>query len=512
MSTPPVLICVPAFGGAQVIGETLACIARQEVPNLRCHISVDGGDTATAEACRPFLADPRFRLEVQPRRLGWAGNLNALWARADAGYAMYWQQDDLADDRYVERLLAAAEAQPGAAVTYADVQWFGARSEREELPSITGGALERAWFMAEAQHYLPFRGLVRVSALKQAGLLRQTPQDSALEDLVQVTRFARVGDLLRVPGPIYLKRAHKGALHRAHLARPAEFRRAVGVLHAAGMLAAVLPAARAEAEAQRVARSLLPRFLRASPPRPLDRLAKAAGRRWPALGGVWAATRARRLLPPPLRPERRRWLIYDPAAEAPGDAPRFAFEAARAAAEASGRGSIAALLGPLPSRSDADTALLAEALRREAWRQALAARLVAAGAAEVSFAADAGADALLSAGWSLPEPWGVWSGAEAAVLDLPLPEGRWRLRLHLRPFTAAGPQRVTLQQGEQVLAEARLAEEGTIELVLAAGAEAPRLRLWLPDGGQPVAFGLGADVRRLSVGLLGLSLARLRGG
>ena len=175
MSGPPVLVWVPAFGGAEMIGETLRCIARQEVPNLSVHISVDGGDAATAEACRPFLADPSFRLTLQPRRLGWAGNLSALWAEAREGYAMYWQQDDLADDRYIERLLAAAEAAPQAAVTYADVQWFGARSEREEFPSVTGPALARALFAARARHYLPFRGLVRASALREAGLLRITP-------------------------------------------------------------------------------------------------------------------------------------------------------------------------------------------------------------------------------------------------------------------------------------------------------------------------------------------------
>lgn len=465
MSAPPVLVCVPAFRGAEMIGETLRCIARQGIPNLSVHISVDGGDTETAEACRPFLADPRFRLTVQERRLDWAGNLNALWAEAREGYAMYWQQDDLADDRYLERLLAAAEASPFAAVAYADVQWFGARSEREEFPSVLGFALERALLMAEAQHYLPFRGLIRASALREAGLLRITPFESALEDLVQVTRFARAGELLRVPGPIYLKRAHRAAIHGEHLRKPAAFRRGAALLHVAGMLAAVWPAAHGS-DGPRVARRLLPRFLRAAP---------------------------------------GRWLYYDAAAEAPHDLPRFAAEALRAAAAACGAASGAALLGPAPlSAADPDEALLAEALRREAWREAFRARLAREGEARVVLAEDPGADALLSGGWSLPESWGTWSDGPEALLDLPLPEGRWRVDLSLRGFPAGAPPRVVATQAGVVLAETRLSE-GTLRLVVPGGGQ---VSLLLPDAASPASLGLGEDGRQLSAGLLALSVAR----
>lgn len=466
MSTPPILVCVPAFRGAEVIGETLRAISRQEVPGLVCHISADGGDAGTAEACRPFLADPRFRLTVQERRLGWAGNLNALWAEARDGYAMYWQQDDLADDRYLERLLAAAEAAPSASVTYADVQWFGARSEREELPSVTGFALERAVRMAEAQHYLPFRGLVRAAALRSGGLPRLTPFDSALEDLVQVVRFARAGEMLRVPGPIYLKRAHRAAVHGEHLRKPLAFRRGAARHYAAGMLAAAWPAAHGE-DAWRVARRLLPRFLRGAP---------------------------------------GRWLYYDAAAENPPDLPRFAFEALREAAAACGVASGAALLGPWPlDAADPDQALLAEAQRREAWRAAFRARLRAEGAASV---AAAEGDALLSAGWSQPEPWGVWTDGPEAALDLPLPEGRWSLALSLRAFPPEAAPRVAASQDGAVLAEARVAAEDTLRVTVEAGAEGARLALALPDAVSPASLGLGEDARALSLGLVSAVVSR----
>jgi len=466
MSAPPVLVCVPAFRGAEVIGETLRAIARQDVPGLACHISVDGGDAETAEACRPFLADPRFRLTVQEQRLGWAANLNALWAGARGGYAMYWQQDDLADDRYLERLLAAAEAAPWVSVAFADVQWFGARSEREEHATVAGFALERALRMAEAPHYLPFRGLVRASALREAGPLRLTPFDSALEGMVQVARLARAGELLRVPGPIYLKRGHRAALHGEHLARPPVWWRGVSLLFAAGLLAAAWPAAFGN-DRPRLARRLLPRFLRAAPGRVLH---------------------------------------YDPAREAQADVPRFACEALRAAAAACGEASGAALLGPWPlDADDPDQALLAEALRREAWRAALRARLAAGGGATVT---SVEGDALLSFGWSLPEPWGVWSDGPEAPLDLPLPAGRWHLALGVRAFPPEGAPRVAAAQDGAPLAEARLAPEDRLCLTVEAGAEGARVALALPDACSPASLGLGGDARALSLGLLSLSVSR----
>jgi GT2 family glycosyltransferase len=467
MGTPPILVCVPAFRGEGVIGETLATILRQSHQDILCHVSVDGGDAGTMEACRPFLSDPRLRVTVQDRRLGWAGNLAWLWSQATDGYAMYWQQDDLADDRYLERLFAAAEASPQAAVTYADVQWFGARSEREELPSVTGFALERALRMAEASHYLPFRGLVRASALRAAGPLRVTSFDSALEDLVHVARLARAGELLRVPGPIYLKRAHRANIHGEHLRKPTAFRRGAALLHGAGLLAAVWPACHGD-DGPRIARRLVPRVLRAA---------------------------------------EGRWLYYDAAGENPADPPRFAFEAARAAASACGVASVAALLGPAPcDTADPDAALLAEALAREAWRTRLRDGLAAEGAVAVSV--DAGADALLSAGWAGQEAWGVWSDGPVALLDLPLPEGRWRIRLELRGFVAAGPQRAVVRHAGAVLAERALGAEDELTLDVAAGPDGAVIELDLPGAVSPASLGLGEDRRVLAVGLVALSVRR----
>jgi hypothetical protein len=227
---------------------------------------------------------------------------------------------------------------------------------------------------------------------------------------------------------------------------------------------------------------------------------------WPAATGDDAWRVARRLLPRFLRGAAGRWLYYDPGAENPGDLPRFATEALREAAAACGVPSGAALLGPWPfDADDPDQALLAEALRREAWREAFRARLAAEGGASVT--AGEG-DALLSAGWSQPEPWGVWSDGAEAVLDLPLPEGRWRVELSVRAFPPEAAPRVAAAQDGAVLAEARVAAEDTLRVTVEAGPAGARLALALPDATSPASLGRGEDARALSLGLVSVALAR----
>jgi glycosyltransferase involved in cell wall biosynthesis len=82
--TPRVCVAVPVWRGADYVAETLESVLRQRGAELTIVVSVDGGDETSAAACRPFLADPRVRLLVQPRRLPWHGTGSAVHAAAVA--------------------------------------------------------------------------------------------------------------------------------------------------------------------------------------------------------------------------------------------------------------------------------------------------------------------------------------------------------------------------------------------------------------------------------------------
>jgi glycosyltransferase involved in cell wall biosynthesis len=240
-----VTLGVPAYRGAAFIAETLASAQAQTHADLRVVISVDGPDPATVEACRPFLADPRFELVVQPVNRGWVGNFNWLVDhavqraddRAGSAYWCYLQQDDLIDPTYLEALVAAARAHPQAAVLYTDMQTFGDRVQPVTMPSVGGSSSGRQLALIY-DHFaaVALRGLCRLPALRDAGRLRTHEVESFASDAVWMSSMARAGELVRVPETLYRKRFHDANVHTAWARWPAERRSFAWVVHCAEML------------------------------------------------------------------------------------------------------------------------------------------------------------------------------------------------------------------------------------------------------------------------------------
>jgi glycosyltransferase involved in cell wall biosynthesis len=94
MSTPRITVGLPVYKGADLIAKALDCLQRQTFGNFEAIISVDGNDTETAAACRPILADRRFRMVVHPDRLDWVGNFNWLLQQDVKEFFCYRQHDD----------------------------------------------------------------------------------------------------------------------------------------------------------------------------------------------------------------------------------------------------------------------------------------------------------------------------------------------------------------------------------------------------------------------------------
>ena len=134
---------LPVYKGADLIAKALDCLQRQTFGNFEAIISVDGDDVETAAACRPFLADPRFRMVVHPERLDWVGNFNWLLQQDLKEFFCYRQHDDTTAPEFFEVLLQAADKEPNAAAIYCDCQYSGGRNDIEIAPSIEGEPLDR---------------------------------------------------------------------------------------------------------------------------------------------------------------------------------------------------------------------------------------------------------------------------------------------------------------------------------------------------------------------------------
>src|SRR5262245_19143162 len=125
MNGPLVTIGVPVYRGQEILPVTLECLRTQTYSNIDVSISVDGLDEATVQACQKFLHDPRFRLHVQPSRLGWAGNTDWTMCTRRGEFFIYQQHDDQVSPTYIADLVTAASRWPQAAVCYSEMAVSG---------------------------------------------------------------------------------------------------------------------------------------------------------------------------------------------------------------------------------------------------------------------------------------------------------------------------------------------------------------------------------------------------
>jgi Glycosyl transferase family 2 len=207
--TDTVTIGVPVYRGELFIEEALRSIQMQTHQDIEVIISLDGPQPAAEELCGPFLKDPRFRLSIQPKRLGWVGNINWLMSQVETPYWCYHQQDDLLDPRYIEVLIHCARQTPQAAIVYCDLLDFGTQNRKHAQPSVTGSAAARQFTLLKRfRPALPFRGLTRVEALRYAGEIRPNEVEDFGSDVTWLAAVTRWGELRRVPGELYRKRYH----------------------------------------------------------------------------------------------------------------------------------------------------------------------------------------------------------------------------------------------------------------------------------------------------------------
>ncbi len=232
-----ITIGVPLYRGLDFLEETLRSIQAQSFPEFEALLSLDGPDPETEKLCQPFLKDSRFRLFVQPKRLGWVGNLNWLMSQADSEFWCYQQQDDLLAENYLETLIEYAHKTPEAAVVYCDIVAFGQQSWTMHQPSVTGSASARQLALLYGHHpAVAFRGVTRTKAIKETGGIPANDVENFSSDTTWMAAVARWGELHRVPGALYRKRYHSENTHSKWHTWPEEKRNRAWRTHCADML------------------------------------------------------------------------------------------------------------------------------------------------------------------------------------------------------------------------------------------------------------------------------------
>jgi len=236
-----ITVGVPVYKGVGQVGKALSSLQQQTFGDFEVIISVDGNDRETAEECRPFLADERFRMVVHPERLDWFGNFNWLLNQPLGDFFCYRQHDDTTKPEFFEVLLRTAELRPDAAGVYADCQWVGGRSDIETAPSIEGATLDRMRQHIEQKQPVAVRGIFRREAVMQAGPVRSDEFRGLSEVFVWLAKVLRWGSFIRVREPLYIRLDHEGNYHKQWFDWPDEKKRASWTTLFTGLLEATMP-------------------------------------------------------------------------------------------------------------------------------------------------------------------------------------------------------------------------------------------------------------------------------
>jgi glycosyltransferase involved in cell wall biosynthesis len=236
-----ITVGMPVYNGADQVAAALKCLQEQTYRDFEVIISVDGNDQATADVCRPFLSDKRFRMVVHLERLDWFGNFNWLLEQPLGEFFCYRQHDDTTAPEFFDVLLRNADANPDAAAIYADCRWKGGRSDIETAPSIEGGTLDRLRQYIEKKQPVAVRGLMRRQAVQQAGPIRSDEFRGLSEIFVWLAKVLRWGSFIRVPEALYYRLDHAANYHKQWFDWPEERKRASWTTLFTGLLEATMP-------------------------------------------------------------------------------------------------------------------------------------------------------------------------------------------------------------------------------------------------------------------------------
>ena len=117
MKGPAISVGVPVYNGADLLAESLECLAQQSFRDLEVVISDNASTDGSAEIAAAFAArDPRFRLIRQVKNIGPLPNFRAVAEAAHAPLFLWRAHDDLSSPDYIAHLYASLTRHPEAAL------------------------------------------------------------------------------------------------------------------------------------------------------------------------------------------------------------------------------------------------------------------------------------------------------------------------------------------------------------------------------------------------------------
>jgi glycosyltransferase involved in cell wall biosynthesis len=213
MTAPLVSIAIRAFR-RQWLDQAITSVLTQTHSDLELVIYDDLGELQELTAS---FADERLRYHRPERHLDAAGRYTAALALCRGRYVGILDDDDRYQPEFVERLVSALEADPGAVAAVSCVLWDhdgrlveprnrrGAGVQTDALQAF----LELRWTVT------PSAILLHRTTLVAAERAQPMPDDVAPDLFVNVRAASAGGQFVLVDAPLVIKRWHRGQASRA---------------------------------------------------------------------------------------------------------------------------------------------------------------------------------------------------------------------------------------------------------------------------------------------------------
>lgn len=217
---PLVTIGMPVYNGQDFLEEALNSILGQTFTDFELIISDNASTDRTEDLCRAYAArDPRIRYVRNPVNLGAARNYNHLVDLAQGKYFKWASHDDLIEPDFLERCVAALEADPSVVLAYARNMMIDVQGQVVEhyddgfhLTSERPSERFKRFFKAPGMCN-PVFGLMRLDAL------RRTSRIGAFRasDRILLGHLALLGKFHEVPANLFYRRMHANMSMKANI-------------------------------------------------------------------------------------------------------------------------------------------------------------------------------------------------------------------------------------------------------------------------------------------------------
>jgi glycosyltransferase involved in cell wall biosynthesis len=193
-----VTIFLPVYNGANYIQQAIDSVLAQTYTNWTFLIVDNCSTDNTAEICKPYLADPRFKYVLNETNLGIHGNFHKALSLCKTTYFAYLSHDDIyvRPDAFAEAH-AILEADKTLAMVNAPVRWLDSKSAF--IPSLgasnVGFAGKVAGKTIAQACVVRCRNLYGIAVLSRTEFGQKLQLDKRLHQASDVNFFAGISDV-----------------------------------------------------------------------------------------------------------------------------------------------------------------------------------------------------------------------------------------------------------------------------------------------------------------------------